>query len=963
MTAERKPGDLADAAGTSDAAILKTGPMTGDATIVGPAAEQSVAEASLVTPPPAPRPLPADGATLVGQSAAESAADPDPFNGTTLVGSTPAAAMDDDQFQLSPSVAKTTSARAKATLSAGLRIGDYEVLGELGRGGMGVVYKARHQTLDRMVAIKMILSGPHAGREATERFIAEARAVAKLQHPGIVQIFDIGEHSGQAWFALEFVEGTDLQKELARKPRTAQEAAQILRDLCMAMQAAHDKGILHRDLKPANVLISSAGVLKITDFGLAKELDAEGSTRTSEGTLMGTPSYMPPEQARGEMSRLDQRSDVYSLGAILYHILTGRPPFLTDSPIRTVMQVIKNEPVAPRQMQPGIPEELETICLKSLQKDPAARYQTCGELHADLERFLRGEPILARPISRFERAVRWCRRNPAIALPSIAAVLLLVAVALISTLAWFTTSAQAAQIAQEKDNVTKQRDEADRQRILANEAKLQAEKNEEQARRQAELALKNIQYIVTDVDNELARRPGMLELREIILTALEKRWEELDFNLVGGLRGQAMPTLMAIQYRIVDAWQALEKLPEADAACEKLYKLGHERIEIKGRLDSTRYNLVAICQSWAGIRTRLKADPQDTQKILAEAIELLRDIRRSPLVDPADPTPPPRAFEVCSQLHSVLLQTAAAELKAGRTEPAAAAFNEVQTTADEILAAVEQGGGGTAGLDPQKVAMVRTFFLTNRDLATSGQANLLVRTGKVDDAVPLYKSMIDSRRTARDANRDDRNLADQMIRQLANFGQYLLRAERGAEATAPLAEAVQIGEELVAQDPEFVPARRLLATAQYYLATAHHVQQQNNEALALFERSRLNRVAILAAGESVASEVDLMLSQAQLGLQADCQVLIQKLSALDVQNPDLRIDVARSLCLLAERATEPAAKQQLQQSCLAELQRAVTEGLQDSWIIQTQPDFRGVRDLPEFAQILQRMQKPEPPRK
>ncbi|MFN9292691.1 MAG: serine/threonine-protein kinase, partial [Planctomyces sp.] len=206
--------------------------------------------------------------------------------------------------------------------------------------------KARHVTLHRLVAIKMILSGPHAGREAAERFIAEAKAVAKLQHPGIVQIFDIGEHSGQPWFSLEFVEGTDLQKELARKPRTAKEAAQILRDLCMAMQAAHNKGILHRDLKPANVLISTAGVLKITDFGLAKELDAEGSARTSEGTLMGTPSYMPPEQARGEMSRLDQRSDVYALGAILYHILTGRPPFLTDSPIKTVMQVIKNEPVA-----------------------------------------------------------------------------------------------------------------------------------------------------------------------------------------------------------------------------------------------------------------------------------------------------------------------------------------------------------------------------------------------------------------------------------------------------------------------------------------------------------------------------------------------------------------------------------------------------------------------------------------
>lgn len=957
MTAERTQAAASQAAGNSDPANQKTGPLANAATIVGPSAVLPGNEATMV-PTAAGATQPADGATLVGQSAAEPEVDVSP--GTTVVGSTPAAAVDDGDFELSSSVAGNRSSAKKAGLSAGLRIGDYEVLGELGRGGMGVVYKARHLKLDRMVAIKMILSGPHAGREATERFIAEARAVAKLQDPGIVQIFDIGEHSGQAWFSLEFVEGTDLQKELARKPRTAREAAQILRDLCRAMQAAHEKGILHRDLKPANVLISSDGVLKITDFGLAKELDSEGSTRTSEGTIMGSPSYMPPEQARGEASKVDQRSDVYSLGAILYQILTGRPPFLTDSPIKTVMQVIKNEPVAPRQMQPGIPEELETICLKSLQKDPAARYQTCSELQDDLERFLRGEPILARPISRFERAFRWCRRNPAIAIPSLSAMLLLVAVAVISTLAWFTTSAQAAQIAQEKENVTKQRDEADRLRILENEAKLQAEKNEQQARKQAELALENLQYIVKDVDEELSRRPGMLELRQTILTALEKRWSELDVNLVGGVRGQAMPTLMAIQYRIVDAWQALEKLPEADAACEKLYKLGHERIEIKGRLDATRYNLAAICQTWAGIRTRLKADPGQTQKILAEAIELLRDIRRNPLVDPADPTPPPRPFEVCSQLHSALLQSAAAELKAGRTEPAATAFNEVQSTADEILAEVGKGAGGTAGLDAQKIGMVRTFFLTNRDLATSGKANLLVRTGKVDEAVPLYQSMIESRRAARNANREDRNLADQMIRQLANFGQYLLRAERGAEAAVPLSEAVLIGEELVAQDPEYLPAKRVLGTAQYYLATAHQLQQQNNEALAMFERSRLNRVAILAAGESVASQVDLMLSQAQLGLQADCETLIQKLSALDVQNPDLRIDVARSLCLLADSSAEPAAKEQLRQRCLAELQRAVAEGLQDSWIIQTQLDFRGVRNLPEFAQILQQMQKAKP---
>ncbi|HCP12053.1 MAG TPA: serine/threonine protein kinase, partial [Planctomycetaceae bacterium] len=310
----------------------------------------------------------------------------------------------------------------------------------------------------------------HAGQEAADRFIAEARAMAKLQHPGIVQVYDVGTHAGQTWFALEFIDGTDLQKDLAGRPQDAKNAAKILVQLCGAMQFAHDNGILHRDLKPANVLISRTGQLKITDFGLAKELNTEESTRTHEGTIMGSPSYMPPEQAQGRLAQVDHRSDVYSLGAVLYQMLTGRPPFLAESPFKTVLQVIENDPVAPRQLQPGIPIDLETICLKALQKSPAARYQSCSEFQGDLQRFLNEEPILARPVGRPERVVRWCRRNPLIASTSATALLLLVAVAVISTVAWFTTSAQAAQIAQEKDNVITQRDEANRQRILANEA-------------------------------------------------------------------------------------------------------------------------------------------------------------------------------------------------------------------------------------------------------------------------------------------------------------------------------------------------------------------------------------------------------------------------------------------------------------------------------------------------------------
>ncbi|MEI7702561.1 MAG: protein kinase, partial [Planctomycetia bacterium] len=745
---------------------------------------------------------------------------------------------------------------------------------------------------------------------------------------------------------------TDLQKELARRPRTAKEAAAIVQQLCINMQYAHEQGILHRDLKPANVLIGLDGTYKITDFGLAREIDREGSTRTNEGTIMGSPSYMPPEQAKGQLSRVDIRSDVYSLGAVLYQILTGRPPFLTDRPLETVMQVIQNEPVAPRQMQPAIPVDLETICLKALQKDQAARYQTCRELQEDLQRFLNGEPILARPVSRLERTVRWCRRNPAVAASSSAALLLLVAVAVISTVAWFTTSAQANQIRIEKENVTEQRDEANRQRILANEAQLKAEKSQLETEEQARRALENLQYIVTDVDEDLAKRPGTAELRISILSALEKRWAELDLNLTGGIRGQAIPTLMAIQERLVDAWLSLEKLQEANVACENLYRMARERIQLKGRLDATRYNLATICQKWAGICLRLKADPAEARRLLAEAIELLREIRSKPLRDPTDKTPPPNPFEIAALLQSALLQLANTEQKAGRSDEAATIFSEVRTDAEQILAHVDKGADGTKGMKQATIAGIREYFLINLDLATSGQASLLVRAGRIDEAIPIFNTNIESRRAALQATPQDGNALDQMIRQLANFGQSLMRAGRYEDAATTLAEAVVLGEQAVALDPELVPARRLLATAQYYLATCRKLLQQTDEATALYERSRLNRETILAAGTSVAAQVDLMLSLGQLGMQEECDALIRKLSASDVKNADLRIDIARALTLLAATAPTPEVTQSRRDRALAELRRAVSEGLSDPWIIETQADFQGLKGSPEFSEIL-----------
>ncbi len=325
--------------------------------------------------------------------------------------------------------------RLPPTSPHGRRVGDYELFEELGRGGMAVVYRARQISLNRIVALKMIPGGEHADQRIITRFRREAEAVARLQHPNIVQIYEVGELDGIPYFAMEFVEGGPLSRELASNPLPARSAAGLLQELARAIEYAHAHGVIHRDLKPANVLLSGdrnqgtadretrdAGPdvgltpgswilsAKITDFGLAKLLASEG-TLTESGAVLGTPGYMPPEQASGDAKRVGPEADVYALGAILYECLTGRPPFTGGSAWRAMMNALDATPIAPSRLRAGIPRDLETICLKCLEKEPARRYRTALALAEDLRRFLNNETIRARPPGVFYQFGKFARRN------------------------------------------------------------------------------------------------------------------------------------------------------------------------------------------------------------------------------------------------------------------------------------------------------------------------------------------------------------------------------------------------------------------------------------------------------------------------------------------------------------------------------------------------------------------------
>jgi serine/threonine protein kinase len=355
----------------------------------------------------------------------------------------------------------------KSTLPHPERIGPYVIEAELGRGGMGVVYKAFDTRQHQPVALKVILRADYSEQKEMHRFQVEVTAAAKLRHPNIVQVFDMGTEKDVPYMALEFIEQGTLHRKTQGKPQEPRYAAYLVAGAADGIQHAHDHGILHRDLKPANILLRRDGDLPtsdgvnsvkspftevpvISDFGLAKELDSS-AINTQSGMAVGTPNYMSPEQASGMKQQIGKAADIYGLGAILYELLTGRPPFQGVNPVETMLLVMHLEAVPPRQLQPKVPVDLETICLKCLNKEPKKRYATAAEVAADLRRFLNGQVILARPAGQGERFVRWCRRHSAIAI--LLGIVLLLLISWASFATWFAIDAnqRSMQLKEEKE--------------------------------------------------------------------------------------------------------------------------------------------------------------------------------------------------------------------------------------------------------------------------------------------------------------------------------------------------------------------------------------------------------------------------------------------------------------------------------------------------------------------------------
>jgi tetratricopeptide (TPR) repeat protein len=435
------------------------------------------------------------------------------------------------------SVQQSAAAARGSKTGTTFTIPGYEILSELGRGGMGVVYKAVQTRLKRVVALKMILSGAQAGATDESRFRTEVEAVARLQHPNIVQVYEVGSHDGKSFCSLEFLEGGSLDRRLKGEPQPAPLAARITETLADAMEAAHRSGIVHRDLKPANVLLGGAPgapleqcTPKICDFGLAKRLD-DDSHQTRSGAILGTPSFMAPEQAEGRVHEIGPASDVYALGAILYDLLTGRPPFKGATVFDTLEQVRSREPVPPSQLQPKVPRDLETICLKCLHKDPRRRYASARDLAEDLHRFRNNEPILARPTGNVERLLKWARRRPAVA-----ALLVVVVVAVVGVVGGVLYAAESQRRAAELDRkLAEQRLEGQeqRERTRGKVRGLVKEAQGDMARESwddANQALSNAEQLIAS-DAELDEmRPDVDDLRKQVNGRRDQQANHKRFN-------------------------------------------------------------------------------------------------------------------------------------------------------------------------------------------------------------------------------------------------------------------------------------------------------------------------------------------------------------------------------------------------------------------------------------------------
>ena len=850
-----------------------------------------------------------------------------------------------------------------------LSIPEHRLIRELGRGGMGVVYLAEQTGLGRQVAIKTLL--PHATGDAGEvaRFRAEGEAVAALRHPNIVQIFEVGEAEGRPWFALEFVEGETLSSKIRERPLSARRAAEVTRQIAEGVAHAHAHGIVHRDLKPGNVLLTGDGVAKVTDFGLVKRVNDE-SHITRTGTIVGTPSFMAPEQARGD-SDVGPAADVYALGSVLYAVLTGRPPFLADTAIQTITQVIDKEPVPPSRLQPQVPRDLETVCLKCLRKVPADRYAAASEVSDELGRFLRGVPIHARPVSRTERVWRWAKRNPAMAAVSAVAAALALAVmiggptaaVLIEERRQAAEAARGRAIVKEQEAVAAreqailQKSAAERYAELAEEEARRAEenaalasRNEDRARQNAERAEANAQraedsaaraarqrnlavdalgVLVTEVQRQLDDRPGVADLRrrllETALSGLDRVTDVTGADSTADVRTAQAHRRMGDIY--ADSGRTQAALEQYEA-CHRII----EALAAAGTLPLPLSNTAASLERLADLEARL-GRPDAARAKLEESLRL-----RTRWVDGQ----PNANIGTRQALAIPMSKRASLEKQEGRTTEAADWYGRVR---DLRLAWVEA--------EPRNGNARRELAGTQMVLG-----DLALDAGQFEEAVRQYRRSQEILRSLarrvgdRTSAQTNAALAD---RKLATALSYAGELD---EAVAPYTAAIERLTRLHAQEPSNVNVSSHLAIAHYQLGVVHRRLGREGEAAAHpTEAIALREAAFHAAPGDTLTRLGYAVALARGGRHTDAALLAAETSARDDVAASHLIQVA---CVYAQAAAAAGRESEegLHATYLTRafeaVRRAADAGHDVQTVLQTDWDLDPLRGDKRFQELAAR---------
>jgi eukaryotic-like serine/threonine-protein kinase len=814
------------------------------------------------------------------------------------------------------------------------RVAGYEILGILGEGGMGIVYKAKHGRLDRFVALKMIRAGAGARPQDLARFEAEAKAVAAIEHPNIVRIFEIGEHGGMPYCSLEYLPGGTLSRKIGGKPLPSREAARFAELLARAMAVAHKAGIIHRDLKPANVLLAADETPKITDFGLVKRLE-DNSSQTRTGSILGTPSYMAPEQARGETHNIGPAADQYALGAILYELLTGRPPFQGVSVLDTLDQVRTNEPVPPSQLQPKLPRDLETICLKCLQKDAGRRYPDVAALAEDLHRFQNGQPIVARPVSTAERAWRWYLRNKTIAgLWGAVAALALAGFAGM-VYGYFTVS---------RKNV-----ELQAATRLATEKKLEAEEKEKRATLAAQAATDqngstvDAQVEIIDlVSKKLLHVPGIedvrLEVLDKALKGLESSakamtairadvgWkpgdEEKNFRMLARAY-QALGNQNLALNRIEDAMKQFKRM---DAIIAQLAAITPNDPMALFRLARTRRQLGSIAHQHLG-------DTAQAIKYIGEAIKIDEEcIERAPEIE-----------EFKRELANSLGQLAYVEMLSGHLEKA----REIYDREEDLRESFPSG--------------LRNSIESRRELAGLYErlAELSVRMNEKDDVRQYYERCVALREGVLKERPDLWPVIYDQARSYNNEGFLLFPKGNDPGAARKLHQkALKLIEDRATVDPQNFDIKRVLAETLYFEATTALHSGDAKGAAAGYGRCLKLRKELASEPKAKISQVDLMLALARCGQHAQAAEIARMIVASEPRNSELYYLAACGYALAAGAAGDAALSRQYTDKAIESIRKAKDRGWADVGALESDTDLVPIRSDPAFQKLLAEFPRP-----